>query len=43
MEIENEKTRKPRRRFSAEEKARIVGLFQHFLVEVPWPRRGDTS
>ncbi len=33
MEIENEKTRRPRRRFRAEEKARIVGLFQHFLAE----------
>jgi hypothetical protein len=28
MEIENEMTRRPRRRFSAEEKARIVGQYK---------------
>ena len=28
MESENEKTRRPRRRFSAEEKVRIVGLYE---------------
>ena len=28
MEIEKEETRRPRRRFSAEEKARIVGLYK---------------
>ena len=28
MEMENEKTRRARRRFSAEEKARVVGLYR---------------
>ena len=44
MENENEMTRRPRRRFSAEEKARIVGLYKESgLTRVEFCRREGVS
>ena len=44
MENENEMTRRPRRRFSAEEKARIVGLYEESgLTRVEFCRREGVS
>jgi len=44
MEIENKMIRRPRRRFSAEEKARIVGLYeQSGLTRVEFCRREGVS
>jgi hypothetical protein len=44
MEIENEVTRRTRRHFSAEEKARIVGLYEHSgLRRVEFCRREGVS
>jgi Transposase len=44
MEIENEMIRRPRRRFSAEEKARVVGLYeQSGLTRVEFCRREGVS
>ena len=44
MEIENEKTRRPRRRFSAEEKARVVALYKESgLTRVEFCRREGVS
>ena len=44
MEIENKMTRRPRRRFSAEEKARVVGLYkQSGLTRVEFCRREGVS
>jgi transposase len=44
MEIENEETRRPRRRFSAEEKARVVGLYKESgLTRVEFCRREEVS
>ena len=44
MEIENEMIRRPRRRFSAEEKARIVGQYeQSGLTRVEFCRREGVS
>ena len=44
MEIENEMTRRPRRRFSAEEKARIVGQYRESgLRRVEFCRREGVS
>jgi hypothetical protein len=44
MEIENEKTRRPRRRFSAGEKARVVGLYKESgLTRVEFCRREGVS
>ena len=44
MEIENEMTRRPRGRFSPEEKARIVGLYeQSGLTRVEFFRREGVS
>jgi transposase-like protein len=44
MENENEKTRRPRRRFSAEEKARVVGLYRESgLTRVEFCRREGVS
>jgi hypothetical protein len=44
MEIENEKTRGSRRRFSAEEKARVVGLYRESgLTRVEFCRREGVS
>jgi hypothetical protein len=44
MENENEETRRPRRRFSAEEKARVVGLYRKSgLTRVEFCRREGVS
>ena len=44
MEIENERTRRPRRRFSAEEKARVVGLYKESgLTRAEFCRREGVS
>ena len=44
MEIENEKTRRARRRFSAEEKARVVTLYRESgLTRVEFCRREGVS
>ncbi len=44
METENELTRRPRRRFSAEEKARVVGLYKESgLTRVEFCRREGVS
>ena len=44
MEIENEQTKRPRRRFSAEEKARVVALYQESgLTRVEFCRREGVS
>ena len=44
MENENGMTRRPRRRFSAEEKARIVGLYEESgLTRVEFCRREGVS
>ncbi len=44
METENEVTRRPRRRFSAEEKARVIGQYeQSGLTRVEFCRREGVS
>ena len=44
MESENEMSRKPRRRFSAEEKARIIGLYEESgLTRAEFCRREGVS
>jgi Transposase len=44
MEKENEKTRRPRRRFSAEEKTRVVGLYKESgLTRAEFCRREGVS
>jgi hypothetical protein len=44
METENEMTRRPRRRFSAEEKARVIGQYkQSGLTRVEFCRREGVS